>query len=667
MQIVQSAKKVVSPHNSIIYSHANSAVNIHHEFNPISGLADAVDGTVWRRRVVDSSHFNSGVDVLNPTVAPSGGQVSLVSLDRPVGCTGEVPLAPSIVNSSVDITGFTVAPSGVSRSFECRNGVPLAPSIVNGVSSDIVRTLNVPYWEQKLPLVVSPGEVVELLEGLASGVRIGRSPAVGSIVSSNWPSANELAAQVSEVIDLDLAQGRLFGPFRDSPYTEYIISPLGAFLKRNSKKARVIHDLSFPAVGSVNAQIDPDEYSCQYSSIDDAVDLCCRVGPDSVVLAKVDLKDAFKHIPIHPGDWHMMGFIWPDASGVPAHYFSKVLSFGLRSAPSLFDRYARCLPGFCRLEGFVNGLVRYVDDFLIVADSVNNCQADLDVLVDTCVKAGFTIQPAKVTSPCKVIEFLGIEVDTVNSILRISDERMLEVRSILAEWTGRKSCSKRQLLRLIGKLAFAARVVRKGRAFLGRLIGLAKNLKYLHYRTKLNMEARRDIKWWSQSLASHNGTGIFPRDWSGAEVQHVYTDASNYGYGASWCNEWFAISYVAGSSDLASQSINWRELHVAVKALATWGHHWSGGLVIFHIDNQAACGVLSKLYTPTPELMELVRSWALLLEQFNIEVKIEYIRTDDNICADALSRGMMEQFKINCPQAAIATWPHPVSYFDRYV
>lgn len=533
--------------------------------------------------------------------------------------------------------------------------------------SDIVRCLNIVYWENMLPLVASPAETGWLLDGLRSGVRIGRPPAVGITVSPNWPSASDLASQVSQVIETDLAHGRLYGPFNEPPFVDYIVSPLGAFLKRDSDKARVIHDLSFPAKGSVNAEIDPAEFSLQYSSIDDAVALCSVINPDSVVLAKLDLKDAFKHIPIHPGDWHMMGFSWPNAAGVNMYYFSKVLSFGLRSAPALFDRYARCLPLFWKLEGGKSGLVRYVDDFLIVASDLQVCNNDLDVLVATCKKSGFTIQPSKVTPPAKVIQFLGIEINTLNSSLRISDERMLEVRALLDTWVGRITCSKRQLLKLIGKLAFVARVVRKGRAFLGRLIALSKKLRYLHFRTRLNSEARKDISWWIESLNSNNGVCLYARDWSGVSVHHVYTDASDYGYGATWANEWFSISYVAGSSGLASMSINWRELHAAVKALATWGSSWAGGAVLFHVDNQATVGVLSKLYTPCVDLMELVRSWALLLEKYNIDVRVEYISTTENVLADHLSRGAINDFLNAHPSASSSTWPSDVGYYNSVV
>jgi len=312
-------------------------------------------------------------------------------------------------------------------------------------------------------------------------------------------------------------------------------------------------------------------------------------------------------------------------------------------------------------------MVRYVDDFLIVSDSEVQGAVDLNCVVSTCRRAGFAIQDSKVSPPSTVVQFLGIEIDAVNSILRISDSRLEEIRSLLELWRGRRSCSKRQLLQLIGKLAFVARVVRKGRAFLGRLIESAKKLKHLHFRTKLPIEAIRDIDWWRTSLLSHNGTSFFARDWASTTVKHVFTDASNYGFGACWGSEWFAMVYRGRFASLAERSINWRELHVAVKALATWAPVWANSAVIFHIDNQATCGILHKLYSPCSELMEFVRSWALILEEFRIDVRIEYISTVDNVLADALSRGAIKEFHRICPQASSVTWPSEVKYFNSTV
>ena len=102
--------------------------------------------------------------------------------------------------------------------------------------------------------------------------------------------------------------GRLYGSFDVAPFQFYVISPLGAFLKRDGSKIRVIRDLSYPAV----------DYSLQYASVDDAVALCVKCKPKIPYLAKLDLKDAYKHIAVQPADWHLLGFKWHEQI-----YFSK--------------------------------------------------------------------------------------------------------------------------------------------------------------------------------------------------------------------------------------------------------------------------------------------------------------------------------------------------------
>ena len=132
----------------------------------------------------------------------------------------------------------------------------------------------------------------------------------------------------------------------------------------------------------------------------------------------------------------------------PLFYFSKVLNFGLRSAPALFDRFAEALRAFMIYEGVTVNLDRYVDDFLVIAESEATCKANLSKMLEVCGKSGFAVQPAKVTCPA-----------------RISEDTVSEIKNILAEWRTKTTGTKRGLLSLVGKLAFAARVVRSGRAF----------------------------------------------------------------------------------------------------------------------------------------------------------------------------------------------------------
>ena len=264
---------------------------------------------------------------------------------------------------------------------------------------------------------------------------------------------------------------------------------------------------------------------------------------------------------------------------------------------ALFDQFAQALQEFMWYKGATKRIVRYVDDFLIVEGSKSECARSLQVALTTSTDSGFTVQHSKVTPPAKVIEFLGIIIDSQMGELRISEDRIVEVKGILAGWLDKRVGTKRSLLSLIGKLAFAARVVRTGRAFLGRLIALSKKAKYLHYKVRLSRQARADILWWHKCLVSHNGTCLYNVDWSTGHVIHVYTDASNIGFGGLCRGEWFALLYKGQSEYLATMSINWRELHAAIKAMASWAPNLAGKKIIFHIDNMVVCGILNKLYT----------------------------------------------------------------------
>lgn len=529
-----------------------------------------------------------------------------------------------------------------------------------------VQVLKHDYWHSMLHKVYPSTKAEDIFSKLKAGVQIGREPASKVIDSPNWPSALKYAPQVSEAIANDVAQNRVLGPFSSPPFDSYIISPLGAFMKRDGSKIRVIHDLSYPVHESVNCLIDPLEFSLTYASVDDAVRMCNKFS-EPPYLAKIDLKDAYKHVPVRPEDWHMLGISWTNEQAQKFYYFYKVLNFGLRSAPALFDIFACALCDFMFYKGASPATLRYVDDFLTIGDSEITCQSSIDVMLATCEEAGFQVQMSKVTRPSHVVEFLGIIIDVERGELRISRERLEEIQELLEEWLNIRTCTKRQLLQLIGKLAFSARVVRTGRAFLGRLIELSKKVKQLHHSIRLNVSARADIQWWAACVATHNGTTIMKEDWSTTEVLECFTDASNVGFGAYMNDEWFALTYSGRYASLRDHSINWRELHVALKALVTWAPHYAGRYILFHIDNSAVCGMLNKLYTPATDLMEMVREWCLVVEKFHLHVCVVYISTHDNTIADALSRNWLDQVDHLVPRPARQIWPSDVLYFGHVI
>jgi len=79
---------------------------------------------------------------------------------------------------------------------------------------------------------------------------------------------------------------------------------MGAVPKKcsNPLKYRVIHDLSWPRGHSVNDFIPAERFRCQYDTLDRAISLLKQAG-HGVMMAKLDLSDAYLHILVRPVDW----------------------------------------------------------------------------------------------------------------------------------------------------------------------------------------------------------------------------------------------------------------------------------------------------------------------------------------------------------------------------
>ena len=121
---------------------------------------------------------------------------------------------------------------------------------------------------------------------------------------------------------------------------------------------RIIVDLSSPHGQSVNDGVSTELSSIQYSSIDEAVGIILSMG-QATQLVKIDLKDAYWMVPVHPEDQHFLGISWGGAV-----YVDRYLPFGLRSAPKIFSAMSDAL-AWAFLSAGVVSQVHYFDDFFI--------------------------------------------------------------------------------------------------------------------------------------------------------------------------------------------------------------------------------------------------------------------------------------------------------------
>ncbi|KAI8484564.1 hypothetical protein Bbelb_376710 [Branchiostoma belcheri] len=114
---------------------------------------------------------------------------------------------------------------------------------------------------------------------------------------------------IQDKLQNELVSERVAGPFSSPPFKNLFLSPLYAVPKKAPGKFRLIHDLSYPPGFSVNSGIPSELSSVKYATIDNAIQHIKVLGR-GCFLAKTDIEAAFRLIPVHPNDYHLLGFYW---------------------------------------------------------------------------------------------------------------------------------------------------------------------------------------------------------------------------------------------------------------------------------------------------------------------------------------------------------------------
>lgn len=153
-------------------------------------------------------------------------------------------------------------------------------------------------------------------------------------------------------------------------------SPIGLIPKQHQPgRFRLIVDLSAPEGFSINDGIDPNLCSLSYATVDQAAAIARQHGRGAL-MSKLDLKSAYRMIPVHSEDQPLLGIEW---QGVV--YCDQALPFGLRSAPKLFTAVADGLAWALACRG-AGQFLHYLDDFFFCgAPATSACLDALNMAV----------------------------------------------------------------------------------------------------------------------------------------------------------------------------------------------------------------------------------------------------------------------------------------------
>jgi len=350
----------------------------------------------------------------------------------------------------------------------------------------------------------------------------------------------------------------------------------------------------------------------------------------------IDLKDAYLHIPICPSYQHFLAFQYQEET-----FKFTTLPFGLSTAPRVFSRVAGAAVAELRRRGMV--LFAYLDDWLVLADSLEQSQSRTREVVTFLQSIGWVINEEKsLLHPTQSLVFLGARIDFVQGLVCPSEERIISMLETVTALLSSPMSSALEWLRALGKMASMVDLVPlcrlRMRPLQFHLLSFFRPVtRDLSCPVPLTLAVRPHLQWWRTRMNLSEGLpfGRYRQSIS------VTTDASLTGWGG-FCQDRIMSGTWSGKEAL--MHINVLELEAVLRSVRLLTDQARGKVLTVFSDNTSAVAYINRQGgTHSPDLCLV--AWVLWkwCHLHDIHLRASHIAGKVNLLADALSRGRVSQ------------------------
>ena len=353
-------------------------------------------------------------------------------------------------------------------------------------------------------------------------------------------------------------------------------------------------------------------------------------------MSSLDMQDGYYHFRLHPQDQQYFQF---EVAG--RYYQLQALNMGWVLSPGVFTDFLRIPVQELRSKGI--RLLWYLDDFLVLGQTVEQCAAARDAVVALLDRLGLRIKPGKgVWTPTTRLDHLGMTIDSVAGEFQVSPDKALKLEKMARALQAKahrnaRRVGKRELAAFVGLAQFLSRAVRRTRFHLRELYNVMGSLQGWTGRVRLTRQALQDLRWWTTLSTSRPLPG--GPIWRPATTLLMTTDSSDYGWGGTITVE----GQPREARGLWSPTerllhITMKELMAITRVVQTHRESLRGHRVRLLCDNQAVVAVVNNSASKSPALMQALRELYRETDQLELDFQVEYIRSEDNVRADQLSR-----------------------------
>jgi hypothetical protein len=378
----------------------------------------------------------------------------------------------------------------------------------------------------------------------------------------------------------------------------------------------------------------------------DAVKEITRKGK-GCLLAKFDIKDAFRLIRVRPDQQIMLGMKF-----MQWYFVELTLPFGLKSAPGLFEMFSTAIEKFILNEG-VESLFHYLDDFLLITLKGLQSAKEYDIVLKVFKELKVELAKEKLSPPTTRLEFLGLILDSENMVIELPEDKLHRYREMIDQCRSSDRITLKDLDQLVGVLVYSAMVIQHGKSFYYHLIQMLKEArsswKNGSSSTKkllMTKAAVRELEWWAKFIVEWNGKSMISpslSDFESSTTHQLYVDACQTGMGA-WFESCEYISHVWDTVELGRAkrtrklSMPYLELLALTHSVGVWRERLKGRALIIHSDCLPVVMAYHKGYSKDGNMMILLRQLAYFTTTHNIFIHVQHVEGVKNVVADCLSR-----------------------------
>ena len=252
----------------------------------------------------------------------------------------------------------------------------------------------------------------------------------------------------------------------------YVI-PCGAVPKNGDKNGRIIHNYSYPYKNALSVNSALVDTSTEYITFKQRVALLAEVD----WYIKVDLKNGYRQLPVHPSDWHTQVY----SLGPNEFYIDIVMPFGKANSSKVFCTWTSAWCNsfkfhFQNYYAYPIALAVYMDDFFGGPIRSGSLTKDLkraytlfqDLIIIGAVTRSF-MNLKKCEEPARSKDILGMNFNSKEKACFLAATKVSKYTAKISEIRNRGSASSKELQKVVGYLVYAAWVMPFGRPLISHI------------------------------------------------------------------------------------------------------------------------------------------------------------------------------------------------------